>query len=448
MPPEPSTFTQTPFIIVLAILLGASAIASASETALLGLSRTKRATLRKENRRLGLAVDRLLANPRQLLLQVLLLNMVINVGYFIVTSILTLKAQNATERIVISVGSLLAIILIGEVFAKLTAVALTTPCLRFIAPLHIILRQPLRPLISILERFFILPGTRLLVPGPPPAPGITPKEMSALLSMGTNEGVIDESEEDLLVSIVMLSQRKVEEIMRPRVDFTWIDADATYDDVIQACREGSVSRFPVFESGLDGTPIGMIDAKRFFTQYTQGTTPRDVCSPLLFIPEQATLDTLLTQLRENAQTLAIAVDEHGTVAGLVTLADIADQLLSGIADHQSTEANDIIMIGPATWSVPGRLAVHEWSTLFGGLSRHDDSLNSPARTLAGLIMHTLSRVPVEGDQINLGAATLTVLSMNDLVVESVEVTLNPKPADQPFTDGTTSEQSDSSGGST
>ncbi len=426
MPPEPSTFTQTPLIIVMAILLFASAIASASETALLGLSRTRRATLRKENQRLALAVDRLLANPRQLLLQVLLLNMVINVGYFISTSILTLKAQSASERIVISIASLFAIILIGEVFAKLAAVALPTLCLSIVAPLHLILRQPLRPLITILERFFILPGTRLLVPGPPPAPGITPKEMSALLSLGTNEGVIDGSEEDLLASIVMLSQRTVEEIMRPRVDFTWIDADATYQQVIDACQTGKVSRFPVFEGGLDGTPIGMIDAKRYFANYRQGSTPRDECSPLLFIPDQATLATLLTQHRNDTQTVALAVDEHGTVAGLITLADIADQLLSGIADHQSTEAKDIIMIGPATWSVPGRLAVHEWSTLFGGLSKHDDSLNSPAKTLAGLIMHTLARVPVEGDQINLGSATLIVRSMNDLVVETVEVTLNTK----------------------
>ncbi|MBO6514497.1 MAG: HlyC/CorC family transporter [Phycisphaerales bacterium] len=419
-----SSASQSPLLIVMFVLLFGSAIASASETALLGLSRASRAKLRKENKRLGLAVDRLLANPRQLLLQVLLLNMVINVGYFIVTSILTLKAQTATERIVISVGSLFAIILIGEVFAKLAAVAVTTPCLRVIAPLHILLRQPLRPLIGVLERFFIVPGTRLLVSGPAPAPGITPKEMSILLSMGTNEGVIDASEEDLLASIVMLSQRRVEEIMRPRVDFTWIDADASYEQVIEACQSGKVSRFPVFEDGLDGTPIGMIDAKRYFAQHKPGAKPRDLCSPLLFIPEQATLDTLLTQLRNNAQTVAIAVDEHGTVAGLITLADIADQLLSGIADHNSTDANDIIMTGPATWSVPGRLAVHEWSTLFGGLSEHDDSLTSRARTLAGLIMHTLARVPVEGDQINLGSATLTVISMNDLVVETVEVTLN------------------------
>lgn len=419
MPTDPTSLTQTPLIITMAALLVCSAIASASETALFGLSRAKRATLRNDHPKAALAVDRLLANPRQLLLQVLLLNMVVNVGYFISASILTLHAETTTARITISLVSLFSIILVGEVFAKLAAVASPTLCLKIVSPIHLIIRQPLRPLIAILERYFILPGTRLLVPGPPPPPGITPEEMSTLLALGTTEGLIDQSEQDLLSAIVMLSQRKVEEIMRPRVDFTWLDAEATTDDVLTACNDSNATRFPVFEGGLDGTPIGMTDAKKILG----GASIRDSLAPLLFIPEQANLETLLNQLRDNAQTIALAVDEHGTVAGLVTLADIADQLLSGIADQQSTEAQDIQMIGPATWSVPGRIAVHEWSTLFGGL----ELAKSPAKTLAGLIMHTLARVPKVGDEINLGSATLKVHSMNDLVVETVEVTLNTDP---------------------
>ena len=389
-PAVQSLSSQTPLLIAMAILLICSAIASASETALLGLSRSKRAALRNSHPSTALAVDRLLAKPRQLLLQVLLLNMVVNVGYFIATSILTLRAQSTSERIVISIASLFAIILIGEVFAKLAAVAFSTLTLRFIAPLHIVLRQPLRPIIAFLERFCILPGTRLLVPDPPPPPGVTPEEMSTLLAMGTTEGLIDESEQDLLAAIVMLSQRSVEDIMRPRVDFIWIDADATYQEVLDACKQSPVSHFPVFENGLDGKPLGMTDAK----QVLAGKPIRDTLSPLLFIPEQATLDTLLTQFRNNAQTVALIVNEHGTV------------------------------VGPAKWSVPGRLAVHEWSALFGGLGPTNSKASSPAKTLAGLIMHTLGRVPTAGDEINIGAATLKVLSMNDLVVETVEVTLN------------------------
>lgn len=411
-----SMTTQTPLMIAMALLLIGSAVASASETALLGLSRSKRISIRAKHHMLGLAVDRLLSNPTQLLLQVLLLNMVVNVAYFISASILTLNAETATQRVIISVVSLFSIILIGEVFAKLMAVASPIFCLRIVAPLHLLLRRPLRPVIKILERFFIKPGVRLLVPDPPPPPGITPEEMGALLSMGTSEGVIDQTEQELLSSIVMLSKRRVEEIMRPRVDFIWLDVTASRDEVIQACNDAQATHFPVFEGGLDGTPIGMTDAKRVL----KGESIQETLSPLHFIPEQATLDTLLTQLRENAHNISMVVDEHGTVVGLISIADIADQLLIGITDSPTTEAQEIQLIGPATWSVPGRIAVHEWSALFGGVGPSKSS----ARTLAGLILHTLGRVPKVGDQINLGSATLVVQSMNDLVVDTVEVRLN------------------------
>ncbi|MFK7759900.1 MAG: CNNM domain-containing protein [Phycisphaerales bacterium] len=422
---QASSFSaQTPLMIVMGILLLCSAVASASETALFGISTSSRISLRTTHPRISIAVDRLLSNPRRLLLQVLLLNMVVNVAYFIVTSILTLNAESTSARIVISIASLFSIILVGEVFAKLAAVVAPILCLRIVTPLHLVVRQPLRPLIAVLERYFILPGTRLLVPSPPPPPGITPEEMSTLLKMGTDEGLIDQTEQDLLNSIVMLSQRTVEDIMRPRVDFTWIDSEATREEVIELCVQTSTTRFPVFEGGIDGSPLGMIDAKL----YLSGQSLESSLSPLFFIPEQATIDALLNQLRDNAQTNALVVDEHGTVVGLVALADIADLLLDGITSAQSDEAQEILMIGPATWSVPGRIAVHEWSTLFsgiGGATSGQPSLNiSSAKTLAGLIMHTLGRVPVVDDEIQIGPASLRVISMNDLVVDSVEVKLD------------------------
>src|SRR5690606_6166675 len=122
--------SHSPLLIVLALLLVCSAVASASETALFGLSRARRAQLALERPRLGAIVDRLLRSPRRLLLQVLLLNMATNVAYFIVSSVLTLRAEGAGWRAGISVGSVLAIILFGEVFAKLFAVWAPTGSLR------------------------------------------------------------------------------------------------------------------------------------------------------------------------------------------------------------------------------------------------------------------------------------------------------------------------------
>ncbi|MBL4698692.1 MAG: DUF21 domain-containing protein [Phycisphaerales bacterium] len=96
--------TQTPFLIVLAILLVCSALASASETALFGITHGQRAMLRRTNPKLSRIVESLLARPRELLTQVLLINMVVNVSYFIVTSILTINAESTLARVMISLG--------------------------------------------------------------------------------------------------------------------------------------------------------------------------------------------------------------------------------------------------------------------------------------------------------------------------------------------------------
>jgi putative hemolysin len=407
--------SHAPLLIVLALLLVCSAVASASETALFGLSRARRAQLAIEQPRLGAIVDRLLRSPRRLLLQVLLLNMATNVAYFIVSSVLTLRAEGAAWRAGISVGSVLAIILFGEVFAKLFAVWAPTGSLRVLAPLQLVLRQPLRPIIVVLERWCIEPLTRLVVAGQPEAPKVTVSEMGTLLEMGASEGVIDEREQDLLGAIVMLSQRRVEEIMTPRVDFAWLDAEAPRERVLEVCAQTGLTRFPVFDGGLDGSVLGVVDAKRVLS----GERIRDAIEGVHFVPETATLDALLEQFRKSNRSLALCVNEYGTVVGLVTLADLAEQLVSGISADAPSTAHEIELVGIGRWIVPGRLGVREWSAFFEGASAE----TFRARTLAGLIMHELGRLPRVGDVVALHGVRLEVREMEGRSVSQVEVRL-------------------------
>lgn len=415
VPPLTMDASAVPMLVVLGVLLVCSGLASASETAFFGIGHARRALLRDEHPVLGAMVDRLLATPRRLLLQVLLLNMSINVAYFIVSSVLTLRAEGAVWRIGISVGSVFAIILIGEVVAKLAAVLAPGACLRVLAPLQLAFRGPLRPLIALLDTWFILPTTRLVAPGPAPERGVSAEEMGVLLEMGAREGVIDRTEQDLLSSIVTLSRRRVGEIMRPRVDFAWIDADASPDEILALSVEHGRTHFPVFEGGIDGRVLGVVDA----TRVLDGLALRDAITPVHVVPEQATLDGLLEQFRATERTIALCVDEHGTVVGLVTLSDLADQLVERVSDEgPDDEGTRIERVGEQSWLVPGQLSVREWNAFFGV-----SSAASRARTLAGLIMHELGRLPSEGDTVDLGTLALRVREMDGRRVRLVEVRL-------------------------
>lgn len=409
--------SDTPFVIVLAILLVGSAFASGSETALFGVTHGQRATLRRSNPTLGRIVDALLSRPRELLMQVLLLNMVINVSYFIVTSVLTLRADSGLARVGISVVSLTTIILMGEVFAKLFASGATLFFLRIAAPVHLFIRGPISGLLGVLDVWVISPLSRLVAPGRADESGseVTPEQLATLISMSAGDGVIDRGEQLVLTSIVEMGQLRVEQVMTPRVDVEWVSPDISIDELKLVCRGTGRTRTLVCERDLDDGLLGIVDARRVF----EGTTLRDAIRPVLYVPEQCRLDALMEQLRASGRRVGVCVDEHGGVTGVITIADILKELLEELEHPDDRAAVSVEEIGDGRWRVPGRLSIRDWSVLFKdrSLIEHTKHVN----TLGGLVMVLLDRVPEVGDEVRAGSIELRVVSMIERAIEQIEV---------------------------
>ncbi len=409
--------SQTPFLIVLALLLVCSALASASETALFGITHGQRAMLKRTNPRLSRIVESLLARPRELLMQVLLLNMVVNVSYFIVTSILTINAEGALARVMISLGSLTAIILVGEVFAKLFASSATILFLRFAGPIHMLIRTPIEPLLGFMGVWIVAPLSRLLAPSRSHqrSQTVSAEQMGTLIDLSANDGVIDQGEQELLTSIVSMGQMRVEQVMTPRVDMSWIDLETTNDEIIEICRTTGRTRLLVCVDGIDGGVSGIVSARKIL----EGDAIESVMADVLFVPEQARLDSLIDQFRTTAQSVAVCVDEHGGVSGIVTIADVAGELIEGVVDPQHELANKVEMIGVGKWIVPGRLSIRDWAVMFADQSviEHAKRVN----TLGGLVMVLIDRVPEVDDQAQIGDIQLTVLEMDKRSIERIEV---------------------------
>ena len=355
--------SQTPLIILLLVLLVCSAIASASETALFGITHGQRAMVKRSNPRLSRMLESLLARPRELLMQVLMLNMMVNIAYFIVTSILTINATSTMASIIISVSSLAVIILIGEVFAKLFASSATLLFLRFAAPMHMVIRRPISSLLSFLDRWVISPLSRLLAPGSTrnQSKHVSPEQMGTL------------------------------------------------------CRSSGLTRLLVFEDGIDSPVQGIVDARIVL----EGNPIKSVLSETLFIPEQGKLDGLIEFFRTSGHGQAVCVDEHGGVSGVVTIADVVKELVDGVVDPGDDLANEVEMMSVGRWIVPGRLSIHDWAMMFADQSviEHAKRVN----TLGGLVMVLLDRIPEVGDHTSIGDIKLTVIEMDRRSIERVEV---------------------------
>lgn len=415
--------SQTPLIILLAVLLVCSAIASASETALFGITHGQRAMLKRSNPRLSKVLESLLARPRELLMQVLMLNMMVNIAYFIVTSILTINATSALAGIIISISSLAVIILIGEVIAKLFASSATVLFLRFAAPMHIVIRRPMVSLLSFMDRWIISPLSRLLAPSVRSNDQrVTPEQMGTLISLSANDGVIDPGEQELLNSIVSMGQMRVEQVMTPRVDAAWIDLQTQHNEIIEICRTSGRTRLLVFEDGIDSPVKGLVDARKVL----EGNPIEQVLVDALFIPEQGKLDGLIEQFRSTGHGLAVCVDEHGGVSGVVTIADVVKELIEGVVDPSEDPANEVEIVGVSKWIVPGRLAIRDWAMMFADQSiiEHAKRVN----TLGGLVMVLLDRIPEVGDHTSIGDIKLTVMEMDRKSIQRVEVEVAQTPA--------------------
>jgi len=410
----------TPLFLALPVLLAFSAYFSGSETALFGLDQTQRRRLRGSHPAAAAAVDRLLARPRELLVTLMIGNMAANVTYFVVTSVLTLRASGAAAAAAVSFGCLAAMILFGEVTPKLAATggrerwcAAAALLLEGIHTLIAPVRAPVSALIGPLARL-----------APAHAGGaVTHDELAELLSRSSSAGVIDPDEARLLEAVSELSALRVRDVMTPRVRVRWAPAGATRAELVAELRQRPVARVLVCERDLDTGVIGVVDTARFMAYAGPESTLRSRARAAVFVPESATLDRVLDTLREKRESLAVVVDEYGGVAGVVTAGDIVSRLIGESSRSPIDEDRPRVEpLGGGVFRVPGRLSVREWRRALGL------PVAGRASTIGGLVMELLGRPPHEGDMARLGPLVIRVERMEGRAVASALVSVDEEGA--------------------
>jgi len=186
------------------------------------------------------------------------------------------------------------------------------------------------------------------------------------------------------------------------------------------------SRFPIFRESRDQI-VGVLhlkDLARAFVAGDQLGSFEDLMRPPIFVPESLPLDEMLAQFRDDRQQIAIVVDEYGGTAGLVTMEDLAEEIIGEIQDEYDEEVEPFEQISPGMLRVRGDLLLDE-------LDQHFDIFVDPgdAVTVGGLFMSELGRVPRAGDRLEYGGLTFTVESMQGLAVETAIIEFPEEPVD-------------------
>jgi len=248
---------------------------------------------------------------------------------------------------------------------------------------------------------------------------------------------VTEAEEEPLMAeqrrmmrgVIDMSQQTVRELMTPRTDLVGVTIEASMGDVMKVISESGFSRIPLYRESLDSI-VGVVYAKDLLAYLRTGDiTPKlqDICRPAYFVPETKRADELLTDLRSDQVHLAIAVDEYGGTAGVVTVEDLLEEIVGEISDEYDIEEAEVERLAEDEALVDARMTIDELNELFGTAIESDDF-----DTVGGLIFTLLGRLASPGDEVKTlsedsedgeQGLRLRVLSIIGRRIKKVRVTL-------------------------
>jgi putative hemolysin len=251
-------------------------------------------------------------------------------------------------------------------------------------------------------------------------PMVTEEEIQLLIDQGTQAGVFEESEQDMVEGVFSLGQQRVYSLMTPRTEIVWLDIEDSIEEIRKKIAENEVSRFPVRQDTLD-VVLGIVKARDLLLASLSGEEIKlkHLLKPAFYIPETMFAARALEILKEKGTEMLLVIDEFGGLQGLLTVNDIIEEIVGEIEleEPQATQRQD------GSWLLDGMLEVDEFTEIFNlPTLPHEDEYE----TLSGFVMLSLGKVPQTADQFEWHGLRFEVIDMDGRRVDKVLVTTLPQ----------------------
>jgi CBS domain containing-hemolysin-like protein len=281
----------------------------------------------------------------------------------------------------------------------------------------------LRALIYVMAPFTMILGFGLSVAAlakahEPTEPEHPSEAVDALIEAGREEGILEESDRQLIQSVVEFGDKTVREVMTPRPDIFAVPADTTIEQFTAMLKDRPHSRVPVYASSIDNIQ-GMVlshDLIQIPDDRAKVTLVRSLLRPVLFVPETKKTSQLLREMQTDNMHVAIVIDEYGSVAGLLTLEDLVEEIVGEIRDEHEVASADIVREARSAYVIKGNVDVGRLEDLF---DLHLDSRD--AATVGGLVSSLAGRIPQPGEVIEDDGLRFEILESTDRKVGKVRV---------------------------
>jgi putative hemolysin len=260
---------------------------------------------------------------------------------------------------------------------------------------------------------------------PTRTPELSAAEIRLIVEQGSQQGVLEAEEEQMISAVMSLSDSKLHEVMVPRIDIVAIDQEATFDEAVEVVLKEGHSRTPLYRESVDHI-VGILYAKDLLRLIAAGGPRprlRDIMRPALFAPESQSVDDLLHELQRRKVHMAVVLDEYGGTAGLVTIEDLLEEIVGEIQDEFDEEEPMKVEIGPGEVILDGRADIDELTELVEPVLELED--DEEYDTLGGFVYHRIGRVPVVGDAVVVEPFVITVIKVSGRRVGKVRVRWTP-----------------------
>jgi len=405
------------FLSLFLICLVLSAFFSASEVALISVTRAKVRTLVNENRPGSDILARLKEDPNRFLVTILIGNNIVNVA---AASIATAVAVSVFGDIGVGIATgavVLLLLVFGEISPKIYATQNAEKFSLAIARPIYFLSIAFSPLIWAITK---ARGMRSPAQGLT-EPSVTEEEIKEWIEVGKEEGAIEQDEREMLYSVLEFGDTTAREVMTPRVDVGLIDDESSLEEALQFFNETGFSRIPVYHEKVDNI-IGVLNVKDVFSSMFAGkknVSIRDLMYDPFFVPESKKIDDLLKELQLRKVQIAIVLDEYSSFVGIVTVENILEELVGDILDEFDREEPEIQKISDGVYLVDAKVWVEELND--------ELSLSLPVsesyESLGGLIIERLGHIPHPGESVYIQESHISLVVTQMLSRRIVKVKL-------------------------
>ncbi len=256
-------------------------------------------------------------------------------------------------------------------------------------------------------------------------PPITEEEIKVLIEQGTQAGMFEEAEQEMVSRVFRLADRPIKTLMTPRRSIAWLDIEAPLAENQTEIVESSYSRFPVGEGSLDEC-VGILRVKDFLTAHLSGQniSIRAILQTPLFVAESTRVLNVLDLFKQTGTHIALVTDEYGGIEGLVTLNDIIEAIVGNLPDDREISEPQIIQREDGSWLLDGLLSIDDLKTIVDRESLPNEE-DGYYQTLGGFVMAYLGRIPISGEHFEVDNLRFEVMDMDGVRVDKVLVVLMP-----------------------